>query len=210
MIPKHMDTFLKSHIPDQTWKNRLVCDEGMCFMDFGPLDVDRLGRLGIEVDSLGPKLLSCMWVEESPLEVGGYLVVDNLAMGRPSMGGIRMSPDLTPSTIHNLARGMTLKNAAANLPYGGGKAGIIAETNCEPDIHQELIRQFARLIYRYRDIYLPGPDVGTNDADMKTIAIMNGLDNALSKPVDMGLTNLVPQVVAWRLPLMHLLKKCHA
>jgi glutamate dehydrogenase/leucine dehydrogenase/CBS domain-containing protein len=186
MIPKQMESFLKSHIPEQTWKNRLICDEGMCFMDFGPLDVDRLGRLGIEVDSLGPKLLSCMWVEESPLEVGGYLVVDNLAMGRPSMGGIRMSPDLTPSTIHNLARGMTLKNAAANLPYGGGKAGIIADTNCEPDIHQELIRQFARLIFRYRDIYLPGPDVGTNDADMKAIAIMNGMDNALSKPVDMG------------------------
>src|SRR4030042_1913193 len=129
MIPKLMESFLKSQIPEQTWKNRLVCEDGKCFMDFGPLDVDRLGRLGIEVDKLGPKLLSCMWIEESPLEVGGYLVVDNLAIGRPSMGGIRLSPDLTPSTIHNLARGMTLKNAAANLPYGGGKAGVIADTN---------------------------------------------------------------------------------
>lgn len=186
MIPKQMESFLKSQIPEQTWKNRLVCENGMCFLDFGPLDVDRLGRLGIEVDSLGPKLLSCMWVEETPVEVGGYLVVDNLAMGRPSMGGIRLSPDLTPSTIHNLARGMTLKNAAANLPYGGGKAGIIANANLPTHEHQELIRQFARLIFRYRDIYLPGPDVGTNDADMKTIAAMNGLDNALSKPVEMG------------------------
>src|SRR4030043_1760723 len=186
MIPKQMESFLKSQIPEQTWKNRLVCEDGMCFMDFGPLDVERLGRLGIEVDSLGPKLLSCMWDEVSPLEVGGYLVVDNLAMGRPSMGGIRMLPDLTPSMIHNLARGMTLKNAAANLPYGGGKAGIIADTNLSPDIHQELVRRFARLIFRYRDIYLPGPDVGTNDADMKIIAIMHGLDNALSNPVDMG------------------------
>jgi len=186
MIPKQMEAFLKAQIPEQTWINRLVCENGKCFIDFGPLDVDRLGRLGIEVDSLGPKLLSCMWDEESPLEVGGYLVVDNLAMGRPSMGGIRLSPDLTPSTVHNLARGMTLKNAAANLPYGGGKAGIIASPNLSPDIHQEVIRRFAHLIYHYRDIYLPGPDVGTNDADMKTIAIMNGLDNALSKPVEMG------------------------
>jgi len=127
-----------------------------------------------------------MWDEESPLEVGGYLVVDNLAMGRPSMGGIRMAPDLRPDMIHNLARGMTLKNAAANLPYGGGKAGIIASTSETPEVHQEIISRFARLIYRYRDIYLPGPDVGTNDADMKTIAIMNSLDNALSKPVEMG------------------------
>jgi len=186
MIPKQMESFLRAQIPEQTWKTRLVHEEGMCFMEFGPLDIDRLGRLGIEVDSLGPKVLSCMWDEGSDLEVGGYLVVDNLAMGRPSMGGIRMLPDLTPSTIHNLARGMTLKNAAANLPFGGGKAGIIADPNLAPEVHQEIVTRFARLLYHYRDIYLPGPDVGTNDADMKIIAVMNGVDNALSKPVDMG------------------------
>ncbi|NJD60728.1 MAG: glutamate dehydrogenase [Anaerolineales bacterium] len=186
MIPKQMEAFLKARIPEQTWKSRLICEDGKCFIDFGPLDVDRLGRLGIEVDSLGPKVLACVWDDETPLEVGGYLVVDNLAMGRPSMGGIRMLPDLTPSTIHNLARGMTLKNAAADLPYGGGKAGIIADPDMPIEIHQEIVRRFAGLIYRYRDIYLPGPDVGTNDADMKIIATMNGLDNALSKPVEMG------------------------
>jgi glutamate dehydrogenase (NAD(P)+) len=186
MIPKQMESFLKAQLPEQTWKNRLVHEEGQCFMEFGPLDIDRLGRLGIEIDSLGPKVVCCMWDEESPLEVGGYLIVDNLAMGRPSMGGIRMLPDLTPTTVHNLARGMTLKNAAANLPFGGGKAGIVADPNLPPEVHQEIVRRFARLIYRYRDIYLPGPDVGTNDADMKIIAVMNGLDNALSKPVEMG------------------------
>ncbi len=186
MIPKQMEAFLRERIPEQTWKNRLICEDGKCFIDFGPLDVDRLGRLGIEVDSLGPKVLSCLWDENTPLEVGGYLVIDNLAMGRPSMGGIRMLPDLTPNAIHNLARGMTLKNAAANLPYGGGKAGIVADPNSPQEIHREIVRRFAGLIYRYRDIYLPGPDVGTNDADMKIIAIMNGLDNALSKPVEMG------------------------
>jgi glutamate dehydrogenase/leucine dehydrogenase/CBS domain-containing protein len=186
MIPKQMESYLKAHIPEQTWNSRLVCEDGCCFMEFGPLDVDRLGRLGIEVDSLGPKVLACMWDEGSALEVGGYLVVDNLAMGRPSMGGIRMQPELTPNVIHNLARGMTLKNAAANLPYGGGKAGIVADPKLPPDIHQEIVRRFARLIFRYRDIFLPGPDVGTNDADMKIIAVMNGLDNALSKPVEMG------------------------
>jgi glutamate dehydrogenase (NAD(P)+) len=127
-----------------------------------------------------------MWDEESRLEVGGYLVVDNLAMGRPSMGGIRMLPDVTPAAVHNLARGMTLKNAAADLPYGGGKSGIVAPRDLAPEERSEVIRRFARLIYRYRDIYLPGPDVGTNDTDMKTIAIENGLDCALSKPADMG------------------------
>lgn len=186
MIPEQMYTFLRERLPESTWENRLVRQEGLCFMEFGPLDVDRLARLGIEVDNLGPRLVVCMWDETSPLETGGYLVVDNLAMGRPSMGGIRMLPDVTPSAIYNLARGMTLKNAAADLPYGGGKSGIVAGRNLTPEEHTQVVRDFARLIYRYRDIYLPGPDVGTNDADMKTVAIQNGLDNALSKPVDMG------------------------
>jgi glutamate dehydrogenase (NAD(P)+) len=181
-----MNEFLRDVLPERTWQNRLRHDGPLAFMEFGPLDVDRLKRLGIEVDRLGPYLVVCLWDETSPLQVGGYLVVDNLAMGRPSMGGIRMLPNLTPAAIHNLARGMTLKNAAADLPYGGGKSGIVAPSNLSPAEHTEIIRGFARLIYRYRHIYLPGPDVGTNDADMKTIAIENGLDHALSKPADMG------------------------
>ena len=187
MIPKRMSQYLRDVLAERTWSNRLQRDGPMAYMEFGPLDVDRLKRLGIEVDRLGPGLVVCMWDEESPLEVGGYLVVDNLAMGRPSMGGIRMLPDVTPAAVHNLARGMTLKNAAADLPYGGGKSGIVAPgDHLSPEERSEVIRRFAYLIGRYRDVYLPGPDVGTNDADMKTIAIENGLDCALSKPVDMG------------------------
>lgn len=186
MIPKRMDTFLRERLPERTWQNRLRCEDGLCYMEFSAVDVDRLARLGIEVDSLGPHTVVCMWDEKSPLEVGGYLVVDNLAMGRPSMGGIRMLSDITPTVVHNLARGMTLKNAAANLPYGGGKAGIVAERGLTPEEHTQVVAAFARLLYRYHPIYLPGPDVGTNDADMKTVAIVNGLDTALSKPVEMG------------------------
>jgi glutamate dehydrogenase/leucine dehydrogenase/CBS domain-containing protein len=187
MIPKRMSEFLRDVLPDRTWRNRLRREDGLAFMEFGPLDVDRLQRLGITPDRLGPRLVVCIWDEEAALEVGGYLVVDNLAMGRPSMGGIRMLPDVTPQAIHNLARGMTLKNAAADLPYGGGKAGIVApERDLTPEEHTDIVRRFAHLIYHYRDIYLPGPDVGTNDADMKTVAIENGLDCALSKPADMG------------------------
>ena len=186
MIPKRMSELLHDVLPERTWRNRLRREGPLAFMEFGPLDVDRLQRLGITVDRLGPRLVVCMWDEDHPLEVGGYLVVDNLAMGRPAMGGIRMLPELTPATVHNLARGMTLKNAAADLPYGGGKSGIVAGRDLSPAEHTEVVRRFAHLIYRYRDLYLPGPDVGTDDADMKTIAIENGLDCALSKPVEMG------------------------
>ena len=186
MIPKNMESFLKEQLPEATFKARLKKEDGRCYLEFGSLDVHLLSQLGIISDKVGPQLVACIWDEKSSLEIGGYIIVDSLAGGRPSMGGIRMLPDIIPSDIQNLARGMTLKNAAANLPYGGGKGGIVAERGLSPEKHTEIVRGFAQLIRRYKDIYLPGPDVGTNDADMKTIAIENGLDNALSKPADMG------------------------
>ncbi len=186
MIPKRMETFLRERLSERTFRERVQQDGGKHFLEFNSLDEEELAQLDIVVDNLGPRLVVCMWDEEAPVEIGGYLVVDNLAMGRPSMGGIRMLPDVTPAAIHNLARGMTLKNAAAQLPYGGGKSGIVAERGISDEEHTAVVRGFARLIHRYNPIYLPGPDVGTNDADMKTIAIENGLNNALSKPVDMG------------------------
>jgi len=187
MIPKLMESFLKEVLPERTWQNRLVRENGKCFMEFNSMDVDRLNRLGIHPDKLGPKMVACIWDENSPLEVGGYLVVDNLAMGRPAMGGIRISNELTPARVFHLARGMTLKNAAANLPYGGGKAGIIADPKkLNPEQHQDLIRSFARLLNRYTDIFLPGPDAGTRADDMKIVASENGLDTALSKPAELG------------------------
>jgi glutamate dehydrogenase (NAD(P)+) len=186
MIPKKMEGFLKEHLPKNTLKNRLIKENGLCYLEFTKADENLLSSIGIVSDKLGPQLVACIWDENSELEVGGYLVVDNLSMGKPSMGGIRMLPDLIPSDIYNLARGMTLKNAAANLPYGGGKSGIIAERDLSPDYHTEIVRHFARLINRYKNVYVPGPDVGTNDADMKTIAIENGIDSAVSKTADMG------------------------
>ncbi len=186
MIPSMMSQLLDKAMKDKVWKNRLIKDGPLRFLEFGPLDVDRLQRLGIKVDRLGPRLVSCMWNETSPLEIGGFLVVDNLAMGQPSMGGTRMLPDITPDIIFNLARGMTLKNAAADLPFGGGKSGIIRPDNLTLEERNEVIRGFGQLLRRYRKIYIPGPDVGTNDSDMKTFAIENGLNNVVSKPADMG------------------------
>ncbi|MCJ7650624.1 MAG: CBS domain-containing protein [Candidatus Lokiarchaeota archaeon] len=187
MIPKQMEVYLKEHLPIGTLENRLIKEEeGRRYVEFRNTDELLLSSLGIVIDKVGPNLVICMWDEESPEDIGGYLVVDNLSMGQPSMGGIRMLPNVTPSDIHNLARGMTLKNAAANLPYGGGKAGIVAERGLPLEQHEKIVRGFARLIKKYREIYIPGPDVGTNDSDMMTIAIENGIDSAVSKPLPMG------------------------
>src|SRR5439155_21963440 len=92
MIRKRTLAYLRERLPTKTWDTRLVRQDGRCFMEFNATDVDRLARLGIEVNHLGPQLVVCLWDEGSPLEVGGYLVVDNLAMGRPSLGGIRLLP----------------------------------------------------------------------------------------------------------------------
>ncbi len=186
MIPLKMKELMQHALPDSVWQNRLIKEGPFRFMEFSPLDVDRLQRLGIRVDRLGPRLVACMWDEDNPLEIGGFLVVDNLAMGQPSMGGTRMLPDITPDIIHNLARGMTLKNAAADLPFGGGKSGIVRPDDMTSTDRRAIITGFGRLLRRYRKIYIPGPDVGTNDADMKIFAIENGLNNVVSKPADMG------------------------
>jgi glutamate dehydrogenase (NAD(P)+) len=181
-----MDDYLRDNLPEHVLQSRRIEEDGLVYLEFTSQDVELLHRLGIEVDNLGPRLVVCLWNERAPLEIGGYLIVDNVAMGLPSMGGIRMLPDVTPSAIHNLARGMTLKNAAGDLPYGGGKSGIVAPTNLSAAHHAEVIRGFAQLIRRYVRLYNPGPDVGTNDQDMKTIAIENGLDAVVSKPAEMG------------------------
>ena len=105
MIPKNMEIFMQTYIPEAAVKNRTQRENGSCFLELGYMDEYLLYRIGINCDRVGPRLVACMWDEASPLEVGGFLVVDNLAMGSPSMGGIRMLPDITPADIHNLARG---------------------------------------------------------------------------------------------------------
>ena len=72
------------------------------------------------VDELGPALVAflrpCTGAE-------AVVVVDNVAFG-PAIGGVRMRPDITAGEVARLARAMTMKNALAGLPHGGGKAGI--------------------------------------------------------------------------------------
>ena len=71
-------------------------------------------------DELGPALVAflrpCTGAE-------AVVVVDNVALG-PAIGGVRMRPDITAGEVARLARAMTMKNALAGLPHGGGKAGI--------------------------------------------------------------------------------------
>ena len=91
------------------------------------------------------------------------MVVDNVALG-PAIGGVRMRPDITAGEVARLARAMTVKNALAGLPHGGGKAGIAAPGLAAAD-HERLMRAFARAIEQLTD-YTPGPDMGTSETSM--------------------------------------------
>ena len=98
-----------------------------------------------------------------------------------------MDSEIGPRRVFELARGMTLKNAAANLPFGGSKSGIIADPDSiDPEQRTVLMSAFGRLLGAYRHVHNPGPDVGTGDGDMGLFASLNGLNEVVSKPARMG------------------------
>ncbi len=109
-----------------------------------------------------------------------YIVHHNNSLG-PCKGGIRMSPSVTLDDITALAMEMTWKCALIGVPFGGGKSGIVADPRqLTPDDKQTLIRNFTRNAHRHINplVYIPAPDMGTNEQDMghikDTIAYSNG------------------------------------
>ena len=113
-------------------------------------------------DDLGPK--SILHVYQPTIGLKGIVVVDNVAAG-PSIGGVRMAPDVSLEECFRLARAMTYKNAAAGLPHGGGKSVIFADPSMDAATKEQLIRAFAKAIEPITD-YIPGPDMGTNETAM--------------------------------------------
>ena len=95
------------------------------------------------------------------------VVVDNVACG-PAIGGVRMAPDVSVGECVRLARAMTMKNAAAGLPHGGGKSVIFGDPGMSVDAKEKLIRAFADAIRGLTE-YIPGPDMGTNELCMAWI-----------------------------------------
>lgn len=114
-------------------------------------------------DEFGPAKV--VHVHDPRCGLRGTLVIDNVACG-PSIGGIRMAADVSTAEVFRLARAMTWKNAAAGLPHGGGKAGLLADPKTADK--PRLIRAFAAAIRDLVD-YIPGPDMGTDEQCMAVI-----------------------------------------
>ena len=116
-------------------------------------------------DDLGP--LKIIHIHEPSVGLRAVLVVDNVACG-PSIGGVRMAPDVSTEEAFRLARAMTMKNAAAGLHHGGGKAVIFGDPKMEPDRKELLIRAFACTVKDCLE-YIAGPDMGTDEMCMAWI-----------------------------------------
>jgi glutamate dehydrogenase (NAD(P)+) len=125
----------------------------------------------------------------------GYRVQYNVTLG-PAKGGIRYHPDVTLDEVTTLAAWMTWKCAVAQLPFGGGKGGVI----CDPNKMSK--RELEALTRRYTaeiidaigpDKDVPAPDVNTNEQIMAwfsdTYSMHVGHTSTAvvtGKPVEMG------------------------
>ena len=111
-------------------------------------------------------------LDDGRLEVfTGYRVQHSIARG-PAKGGIRYAPDVTLDEVRALASWMTWKCAVVNIPFGGGKGGVI----CDPSIlsRSELERITRRYTAELVDIIgperdVPAPDMNTNEQTMAWI-----------------------------------------
>jgi glutamate dehydrogenase (NAD(P)+) len=112
-------------------------------------------------DELGPAKVVFLRLHTGARAI---VVIDNVALG-PSIGGTRMRADITADEVARLARAMTIKNAVARLPHGGGKSGIALPPDLAPTEHERVIRAFAQAIGELTD-YVPGPDMGTTEISM--------------------------------------------
>lgn len=94
-----------------------------------------------------------------------------------------MAKDVSFEEVFRLARAMTMKNAAAGLPHGGGKAGIIADPAMPGADKERLIRSFARSIQHLVE-YTPGPDMGVDETAMAQIH--DEIGRAVGRPAVLG------------------------
>jgi len=98
----------------------------------------------------------------------GYRVQHNFVRG-PAKGGIRFAPDVHLDEVRALAAWMTWKCSVVNVPFGGGKGGVIV--NPRELSMSELERLTRRYTTSIMDILgpdrdVPAPDMNTNEQTM--------------------------------------------
>ncbi len=93
----------------------------------------------------------------------------------PAMGGTRLASYRHPSDaledVLRLSEAMTWKQAAADLPYGGGKAVIAVPEVPAPgsDDRRSLLLRYAELVESLHGTYVTAADMNTGETDMDTV-----------------------------------------
>ncbi len=131
-------------------------------------------------DELGP--FKIIHVYEPSVDLKAVLVVDNVARG-PAIGGVRMAPDVSTEECFRLARTMTLKNAAADLPYGGGKIVMYGDPKMPHEKKIKMLRALASAL-RYTDEYIFAPDMGMDEVCMA--CIKDEIGRVVGLPCEVG------------------------
>jgi len=101
----------------------------------------------------------------------GFRVQHTNILG-PYKGGLRYHIDVHVDEVKALAFWMTMKNAVVDVPFGGGKGGVVVDPKMLSDTELEkLTREFTRKLVPNIGPMLdvPAPDVNTNSKIMSWI-----------------------------------------
>ncbi|MFF2178167.1 Glu/Leu/Phe/Val dehydrogenase [Lysinibacillus sp. NPDC058147] len=150
-MSENLNLFTSTQVVIQEALNRLGYDEAMYELLKEPLRMLQV-RIPVKMDDGTTKVFT------------GYRAQHNDAVG-PTKGGVRFHPAVSEEEVKALSMWMTLKCGIVDLPYGGGKGGVI----CDPrqmsmDEIERLSRGYVRAVSQIvgptKDI--PAPDVFTN------------------------------------------------
>ena len=145
-----------------------------------------------------------VWLaEDASASYRGIIAVHNTRRG-PALGGTRImryaSDDAALTDVLRLARGMTFKCAAANLPLGGGKS-VIMEPLGSYD-RAALLRAHGRAVEYLRGRYVTSVDIGTGPDDMVVVreatSHVTGLPGELGDPSPITARGVVRAMQAGR------------
>lgn len=98
------------------------------------------------------------------------IAVHDATLG-PACGGCRVrkypSLDAALDDVKRLSRGMTFKNALGGIPFGGGKAVIIADPKTEKT--PAMMRAFGRAVDALGGLYYTAEDSGVSERDLEIV-----------------------------------------
>lgn len=137
-------------------------------------------------DEIGPEKFIELYDPKTGMR--GIICLDSTRRG-PAKGGVRMGPDVTKEEVFRLARTMTLKCAMADLPFGGGKSGIVADSKkLTAKQKKDLVLAYGRALKNIAPAeYVSAPDMYMAEQEMRWIVQANGNRRCVTgKPKDLG------------------------